>query len=192
MNTAFIEFEELYNILIKDVDFISFLKKENNNLLSKDSEEYNYNYGATKVCFWLDEGEWVFKVDLRDVSYCRIEYENYIKAVENGLEDYFAECFPIKKINGTIFYAMERAYVNEDHNSETLYNNMIKAYGEEETEDFFEDSDSQSEGEELISYYIDDFGKFIDFCQLNNINDLHIGNIGFKNGQLKIIDYSGY
>ena len=192
MNTAFIEFEELYNILVEDAGFIAFLKKENNNLLFKEPEGYNYNYGATKVCFWLDDGDWVFKVDLRNKSYCHIEYENYINAVEVGLEDYFAECFPIREVNGITLYAMERVYVNEDYNSETLYNNMKKLYGEEEAEDFFESSDSELEGEKLISYYIDNWEKFNYFCQLNNINDLHIGNIGFKNGQLKIIDYSGY
>ena len=46
---------------------------------------------------------------------------------------------------------------------------------------------------DFIRFYgVEEYKKFSRFCMEKSINDLHFSNIGFINGSLCLIDYSGY
>ena len=71
----------------------------------------------------------------------------------------------------------------EEGNSEEYarYNSELNCSGDEYVEN-------------LLSFHYDHkrLDNFLDFCEENDINDIHTGNVGYINGRLVVIDYSGY
>ena len=48
--------------------------------------------------------------------------------------------------------------------------------------------------EELFKVYFgeSEHARVYDFCEKMYINDIHTANVGFRNGRLVFVDYSGY
>ena len=144
-------------------------------------------------------GDYVIKFCYDDkFDYCEREYTNYLAAVENGLEEFFAFTDYLGTINGLKFYVQERCDCDAEAVSSIVYNGIREDYVNED-----------NEPEEIINeriwnevYDLDDeayvtycFGvqeKLIDFLYKYAINDLHEANFGYVDGHLVIIDFSGF
>lgn len=148
------------------------------------------------VCYYND-------ADYRTVKskwdHCCLEEFIYNNAVKHGLGDMFCGTRYIGKIDGFPVYISERSgyALDEDlghHPSEegikyttskksgaslSCYN--MPASMEPETLALFYDS----WGEELTD-------KLVDFLLDNRISDCHNGNVAFRGGKIRIIDYPGF
>lgn len=120
-----------------------------------------------------EEGRW---------TACDREVEYYDVAVQEGLENFFAECWKDSfELDGEEipFYIMQRAVVDE----EEVYS--LSDSDDYAGEDAVWEAFSNVYGDEIMR-------KLYTFCEDYDINDLHEGNVGFIWGSLVCIDYSGY
>ena len=166
----------------------------------EDIEERDYQVyaGATKVVIVPAETDYVIKATLEydsdgdtiDFDYCEREYNVYKAAVEAGIGGLFAKTEYLGTINGFKVFAQERldSYDNLDT---TNYNESKRGRYSSSYSREVGICDSLSEG--IISVYgTDIYEKFVEFCQLKNINDLHEGNFIGLDGAPIIYDFSGY
>lgn len=193
---------DIFNAVISD-GYDSFYDwwEENNQIFSKRGIEAFS--GETKICFVCEElPGWVIKVGYTDAcppsnlteisgeTYCDIEARNFLDAVNYELEDFFAAIYELEEVrppesydfNGTVtFYIQEEATPNEEKTSDTTWHHTLS-----EDNDDFDRIESLFEGANNLD-------ELFNFINVHNINDLHSGNFGYThNGNVKIIDYSGY
>lgn len=134
-------------------------------------------------------------------NYCQAEVEIYEEAVENDLEDAFAETkFLFRTHAGVPVYVQERVSFGAYHKRSSL--------SHEERSKKLEEVYSRSSDEvqyscqmfsteyaiEMLEYYgLSKFVKLMNFLYNENLNDFHGGNIGFnENLQPILFDYSGF
>lgn len=196
-NEIFSFVERYFSWCSKDIQFFDIYNGfSKHNLFEKD---FSYDSGAAKVCiFHPFFGDYVVKFCYEDFDYCEREYTNYLAAVENGLEEFFAFTDYLGIINGLRFYIQERCDCDAEAVSSIVYNSVKEDYVNENNES----EDVVSERIWDVVYDLDDeayvtycFGfneELIDFLGEYAINDLHEGNFGYVDGQLVIIDFSGY
>lgn len=141
---------------------------------------------------------YVVKFDLSDEKYTEKEVKYYEDAVDEGLEDYFAEIHKGGNFDGVDYYVMEQVKCDEDRSSSEMY----LAYCEKmdmdsEDEESVDEYCDQSSEEILYTFIENVYGEKVadrinDFCIDHDINDIHNGNIGYLNDKPIIIDYAGY
>ena len=167
------------------------------NLLQNDFPGY-FTSGVTKKVFILDDFDWVIKTDIW-MPYCKREVENYEAAVASGLSDYFAATFSFIEIDGIAFYLQEKLQCSDgwgDNWSDEISRTLALAINEEADEDeelydaVLDEIDSLSDSEIIDMLFHDK--RLTDFILLKDINDLHFGNFGKRDGLLVIFDFSGY
>lgn len=168
--------------------------------------------GATKFCLIPEESDWVIKLsfDMTDefdpaeeeVDFCRREAYNYQRAVDQGLEKYFAATYKVGRVEDIDVYVQQKVATDSDK-----IEGMFSSY----VENVYEDSLVDYTGDEYhwaVDDYVNDlenterieavFGasdatcKLAIFIEKYEINDLHCANYGFVNGVPVIMDYSGY
>ena len=128
-------------------------------------------------------------------DYCERESNLYEMAMKSHLEEFFAGTYFIGVYNGCPIYISEyvdkygwprvqqKKFQNED-DYEKIVSNL------ENGEEAF--------GKKITLYLIEKYGKekivnLLHFIDDYDICDLHSGNVFFtQNGNLKIVDYSGY
>lgn len=149
--------------------------------------------GSSKVCFW-DRflGDWVIKVGLRNLSmdYAEVEYEAYLKAKMYELEQYFPITIFLGELEGIKFYLQQRA----ECEPEQVQSKLIKRVSELEGCNSYTlawNIADDLETEDRIMFLFED-ERLANFILSNGINDLHEGNFGYIEGQLVIIDFSGW
>ena len=155
-------------------------------------------------CFWYDcelEQEtgdpWRFDEFIHK-DYCAIEEEKYDKAVDAGLEKFFAStqyCGNTK--NNVPVYISERVCTFFDNASVREKTDTISENSWEKAKSYKKSFNSKIHEEWLaraIEYYGEDaVSALLDFIKKENIYDLHTDNIGFRyNGAPVILDYSSY
>lgn len=159
--------------------------------------------GASKgVIIPYENSDYVIKIPFNyddyddvdyDYNYCDIEYQNYIEAVKYGVEDFFAEIKPLTTIEGITIYIQTRV-LNGLWNSNKKYK-----YNEAKTkiEDIYGENVYSDCPTCTIALLIDNYGEskvldFLIFIEEYEINDLTDNNIGILDGNIKILDYSGF
>ena len=165
--------------------------------------------GETKICLLSDElPDWVIKVgytypgaSVEDKDYCSIEADNYERAVEEGLDEFFAAIYEIYEVclpeeygcnRRAIFYIQERAEPNEEKTSSTCHDFLCSCCSCKNCDYCWEDGDDYDRLESLFGE-MGRLDKLFRFVKEYKVNDLHSGNFGYtKKGKVKIIDYSGY
>lgn len=127
-------------------------------------------------------------------DYCALEYKNYCRAKEKGLERFFASMYQVGEIDGVPYYLQEYAENDEDVVSGYFYSYCTEEYDECEGEDAYNYVDDMDDGERMMAMFGSEFTRDLEwFCWDNEINDLHSGNFGLtRDGIYVIIDYSGY
>ena len=154
--------------------------------------------GASKVAFWTDESDSVFKMGFNKLrcDYCGLEAEYFAEAKRLGLDEFFAGTEFVMYCNGIRIYKAERAEVSFEKLSSDLFD-KLKSDGMDESTiyDTIDEADSCCEFINwLLPYYTneDKVNELFDFLNENSINDLHSGNIGYIGDRIVLIDYSGY
>ncbi len=131
------------------------------------------------------------------INYCEIEANYYEEAKEWGVAEFFAGTrFVGYTKDHTPFYVSERINATIDDMWNKVSEDSIHAAH------VYADSRKGVRGRKLSDHWLalalERYGKakvdkFIDFLVAFDINDLHQGNIGFRdNGDPVLIDYSGF
>ena len=211
LNTLKVQYN-IFNGVLKDLyehyGFLSDVEEGfTEGYLDKFSCEFDCNYndleielkwGVTKAVICLPDNEWVLKIPFSDYEfdYCSLEEKNYISAKREGFEDFMAETHYLMDFNGSPCYIMKKAEVGFDLLKKDMYSCLIEEGNSEEYARY--NSELNCSGDEyvenLLSFHYDHkrLDNFLDFCEENDINDIHTGNVGYINGRLVVIDYSGY
>ena len=200
--------KQIVNDLIKENFFDAIICEDNDGFFCwcenhKDFLEGHIKVycGETKACIISDElSNWVIKVGFtysdenrgidEVTDFCAVEARNFEDAVAEGLEEFFAASYKLCELtppdeyefeDNISFFIQEKAIPDEEKTSSTC----AKYTGSEWNEDL-DRLESLFEGNKKLR----DLCNFIeDWC----INDLHSGNFGYTlDGQVKIIDYSGF
>lgn len=202
------------NLNDEDMSYIIYNKINNFgetiNGIAEDLD-YDISYGCSKIVVDFDEDcDWVIKIPRLAAfknNYCKIEKINYELAVENGLQDFFAETRFVDYFFDIPVYIQRKMKLNEDNISNKLYSFVESRLSKENEADFCSDYDKdcfiQCEIDEMSSlesltailsdeYCPEDIEKLANFCEDNDINDFHCGNFGYdENGHMRLIDFSG-
>lgn len=172
-------------------------EKENLSLVS-DAKS-----GVSKGVFFCDElPEIVIKTPIMDdADYCKKELDNYMKAEDEGFENYFAEIEYFGEYGGIPFY-IQIAADNESARSslwnsakvEVVINGLCSAdSSDDEKMDAADDFLYDLSDEDRIDIFFGGVSiDFLNFLMRNEINDLHEGNIGVIGERKVIFDYSGW
>ena len=182
-------------------DWGNHIKKEENDWIFVE-------WGMTKFVLWEETLPYVLKIPFRgrmhikNQDYCKVELENYLKAYETPIEDCFAWTDFLFNYHGYPVYIMEKVECNEEETEFKAFdaycsNSLFYLCGDLSREDMYNNFDDSNDRERMIGLLSKEWGEeiaedFLDFCNENNINDLHSGNFGYRDGQLVIIDYSGF
>lgn len=167
--------------------------------------------GQTRAVFIDDdENRFVLKVQYSDndgVDYCASEAWAYQKACDQNLGQFFAAIACVGKFENLSLYVMEKCDVDEDHTgslSEECYYRYWLAENhltdsEETKEQFYDEVDDyeyhNSDG--MLNFAETEWGyedanRVRDFLDFYQINDCHVGNWGWRDGELVITDYAGF
>jgi hypothetical protein len=173
-----------------------------NNLNFFEEGRITATRGLSKGVIIFDDLDWVVKFPLgvpsfsghTVIDYCAKEYDVYIKALEVGLESFFAPMYFLKCYFGVDVYAMEKVEVaSERTNSEHIdsWVSIFIATEEQRRLNFFQ---KHAMAITLFDYHDESLiDKFIDFCDNEGVGDLHDDNMGYnKDDNLVLIDYSGF
>ena len=167
-----------------------------------DNKVYAFGFhflsGMTKVCIThADLKGWVLKVGFTKhlaLDYAKQEYEIYCLAKEAGLEHYFPETEYLGQFNGVPFYVQQEAVCHEEEVSADWYerlNDRYVQYGEEvDSEEIWNIIFDMDDYDKVILSFNDE--ELADFLRENRVGDLHEGNFGYIEGNLVIVDFSGY
>lgn len=132
---------------------------------------------------------------------CETEVEIYKLAKERGLDDFFAEVYPIDRKDFMIegidfempqFYFAEAACPDEDR-----FYEYVEVDNVADVESYNLENDFDCGLDTFIDYYYhrpEVLNKFISFCNKIQLQDIHDENIGFKYEEDKrgipvVIDY---
>lgn len=170
-----------------------------------------FDSGASKMVFIAHSiKNWVIKVPFLFsektstgsrslLNACKAEAEVYEKAVENGVDKYFAPMFYYKTVDGIPFYLQRKAECEIDRVTDTVYKYVSNTYKREffDSDEDYEDTinfeiDTMSDEDALCAFFNGWKNELMDFLDEYEVNDFHAGNFGFINNEPVLIDYSGY
>lgn len=174
--------------------FSDILQDDNTNewLLYPPIQEYHkigditITCGVTR-CAIIDKNyDWIVKFDIEG-NYCEREVELYEQAKDYGCADCLAPAIYIGRYreeeNGMWWdlYAYKKAECgyrshNTDFRAASPLTERCWSIGEDICTDW---------GKGM-------FARLSEFCEDNDINDIHSGNVGRIDGKLVLIDYAGY
>ena len=170
-------------------------KKEHHDLIRKKG--LHMDRGETKACIWHDEDGWVIKVGMRRETnswyrdhdstddFCELEEENYKKACDCGVGEFFAAIYKIGEISGVSIFLQEFAQPAEEEISDRFYDYASRKYGS--------DCECDDDLDRVWVLFGVDGQGLREFIMENDINDLHEGNWGYTiDDRLVCFDYSGY
>lgn len=185
-------------ILSSDADVSSMDGVDDGCIFYGSNYDVHVASGASKVVFWTDCGDSVFKMGFNKLrcDYCGLEAEYFAEAKKLGLDEFFAATEFVMYYNGIRIYKAERAEVSFERLSSDLYEKLKSDGMDEDTiSDTIDEADSCCEFMNwLVPYYTDSekADELFEFLNESDINDLHSGNIGYIGNRLVLIDYSGY
>lgn len=171
------------------------------------------HFGATRVVIMTDDKPYVLKIQYcdKDYDYGKNELLVYTKAVEQGLDKYFAwteKLFSIDFENGRTVdvYIQEKCEMDEDDMTNRVSNYAYSKWLDEENLEDCSDSRDKYEIEEdtdyitnqefMMEYAEEEWGTAAwdvsEFLDSMYVNDCHSGNWGWRDHELVICDYAGY
>lgn len=168
------------------------------------SNGYKVQSGATRVCIYREEWNYVLKMDIRlQGSYCAMEAYNYSRAVEYNVQRVL---LPITKVttldNGIKVYRQQKFSTEWEFDKFTgkERKKLNEAYAKVAKGRAYAHIRNSNLGDikrEWLTRVTQLYGKkfmlslqeWADEC---DVNDLHRGNIGMLKGRPIILDYAGY
>lgn len=162
--------------------------------------------GATKIVMLMEELDgWVLKTNFhhRRYDYCQREALNYLRAMEEEVDEYFAECYWFARAGSMDFYIQKR--VETGCWVEQTVKEYFEEYADSELGYCAEDYETEEEYWDALSDAVENLedtdraaavfcwdSRLSDFIIERDINDLHEGNYGRVDDRFYIIDYSGF
>lgn len=179
---------ELSNLVFKiafigDVDYLD--ENEYEELDDEDKDGYEWNGWEWQQLQPYNREE--------NPNYCNVEARVYQRAVEWGVEDFFAETVRIPNTN---VYVQERYEMPVDDCGMSTLTQLLWDEGVEIIEAYH--LGGRNIPTMVASYWFENYTsaqleRLSEFLRAFDINDLHSGNIAvFPDGSVKIIDYSGF
>lgn len=173
--------------------------------------------GETKGVFVPYDEEVVFKFPLltrcKGFDYCRAETRNYRAAEKAKVNQYFAWMDKLFDVYTDYGYYPIYVMAQVDCDEEAITDMMVQTFHEnnvnpEESEEEADERDIEDYEERYhsacsgttegvdewlqSSLPASEYNKLDYFLCVNDIDDIHSGNLGFYDGSVVIIDYSGY
>jgi hypothetical protein len=151
-------------------------------------------YGATKAVIHISDEPTLVKIGFSDfkINHAEREANIYAEACVNEVSQFFVPCHKLGKIYGHPIYEMVYVDADEELVTSDMWQKCSSEMSDEEISDAIDDDDCYIENLFPFYYSEEEMSKLCDFlCELE-INDLHSGNIGYLNGRIVLIDYSGY
>lgn len=127
-------------------------------------------------------------------DYCANELYKYIKAVEDGFGEFFAETMLYKNKSGKNFYLQEKIITFDNYENSLEHSEKSKRTYESLNRSLKSVADSDWM-QNVIDYYgVNKALAFFEYIYENQIDrDLHLGNLGYrKNGAPVLFDIAGY
>lgn len=163
-------------------------------------DDITFNYGCTKFVINPNDSDYVLKFPLYKVrDLCAREVEIYNEVVDTEAEQMFAPCYFLFNKYDTDFYIMEKAECDNDYSNISLEEDLVSHFisdgcDEESAYDKVGEMCSEEQVQDLLGYYYDydTLELFGEISEKFDINDLHGGNVGYLDGRIVLIDYSGY
>ena len=187
-----------------------------------DSQVNDVKYGCSKVVlFYSYLGDYVLKIpflgeytqegDYRKFvnaqigrskgwDYCRSEEQIYKLACKEGLGDLFCGTVYLCDIDEFPVYISEKSDCALDeektpHQSSSDGLAYLESKRNKSGKKFYYCPAEMDD--DTIGLFYDSWGKeltdkFLDFVIDNDVRDCHNGNVAFKNGKIRLIDYSGF
>lgn len=170
-----------------------------------NSIDCDLDSGVTRVVVIPENLSWVLKFnfisEVLTVDYNKLEATHFEVAAEEGLDEFFAATYYFTSVDGVDVYIQEKVKVDEDAISDSFYNFTLENLysGDDENDERIQEmawTDSNDlTNEERICAMVGDSPKInalLNFIEYNDINDLHSGNWGYRDGEPVMIDYAGY
>lgn len=173
--------------------------------VKEDNKELAVDSGCTKGVIISDNLNYVIKVPFladHEIDYCAKEVQVYQKAIEEGIEEFFAPSYCIGTYKDVPIYIMEKAEIDGVRLKELgvdIYRKTHKV--KKDSYDDWEIYDNHFSGYEnrrlvkyLFNYYYSNpakVDKLLSFLDKEYINDIHAYNIGLHDNKTILIDYSG-
>ena len=150
--------------------------------------------GVSRCAIVDDNYDWVVKFDIDEHHYCEREIQLYNAAEREGIECCLPQCAYIGTYVDNCsgwewdLYAYRKATHYESHSLNLHETSSLDRYS---GSPLMERSPSMAF--DLLCDWGDEiFYKLSRFCEANDINDLHNGNVGYICGHLVLIDFAGY
>ena len=165
----------------------------------EDKCDITVSAGCSRVVIVPNFSNYVFKIQYdgkKKVNYCENECLVYQRAVEAGVEDFFAWTALIGFYGNAAVYAMEKVEVNEERNSNDSFYYHAEKWHEENGEEEDYPYDDYDDHDGMLEYALAHNGErmheAIDLIHCLHINDLHCGNWGYRGETFVLVDYGGY
>lgn len=165
------------------------------NFSSYSDENFRIFHGVTKIVLVPKNkgARYVLKIPVGDINYCEGEVDAYMRAEECEMEKFFAPTEFFDMSMDCKVYIQLRTRANPYDEDEEYWSDGDWS---ELTEDSVEEATENGMSEQLIDEIIDCYGSgeaqdFIDFCNMEHLDDIHSGNFGFYKGRPMVFDYSG-
>lgn len=174
----------------------------------KYKEKVNYDTGATKGVLLFKEKGFVIKIPFQvcddsylcgvvdgdtDWDYCSQEVYRYELAEKYEVEKFFLPSEFIEYVNDEYpIYIQEYAEIGESIDSIEASKEERDSVENFNSKNFYKCINLNWEAKALSIFGEDKFLKFKNFIVDNDINDLHLGNIGYKNNIPVLVDYAGF
>lgn len=159
--------------------------------LGECTEDGVYNNFTNATCGSENENNW---------DYCRAEEIIYELTCGEGLGDLFCGTRYLCDIQGFPVYVSEMSEnaLDEDampHHSSAAGLAYIESKRQEPGKQFYYAPADMDD--DTIGMFYDSWGKeltdkLLDFLVDNDIRDCHNGNVAFRDGKIRLIDYSGF
>lgn len=151
-------------------------------------------FGATKAVFAVEGMDTVAKIGFQNfkVDHAAREAQIYQEARAMDLEQFFVPCKKIGEISSLEVFEMELVEVGEDLVTSDMWQKCSGSMSDEEIVDVIDNDYGFVEALFPFYYSDEEMTRLFDFISELEINDLHSGNIGYEDGRIVIIDYSGY
>ena len=184
----------------KKNDFYQFIKNETDDyhdfVVVVDGAEVTVSVmsGATKAVFAVEGMDTVAKIGFQNfkVDHAAREAQIYQEACGAHLEQFFVPCKKIGEISNLEVFEMELVDVGEELVTSDMWRKCSGSMSNEEIVDVIDEDCGFVESLFPFYYSNEEMTRLYEFISELEINDLHSGNIGYENGRIVIIDYSGY
>lgn len=184
----------------KKDDFYRFMENETDDyhgfVVVVDGAEVTVSImsGATKAVFAVEGMDTVAKIGFQNfkVDHAAREAQIYQEACGAHLEQFFVPCKKIGEISKLEVFEMELVDVGEELVTSDMWRKCSDSMSSEEIVNVIDEDCGFIESLFPFYYSNEEMTQLYEFISELEINDLHSGNIGYENGRIVIIDYSGY